>query len=67
MTLAIVEQGGPAVFIEVKDLKPAIILGVVVTAWRREQFSYAAFYFIDKVSVIVADVIGALVAIDAKP
>ena len=61
------EPGGPAVFVEVKDVKPALILVAVVTAWRREQFSYAAFYFIDKVSAIVADVISALVAVDAKP
>ena len=50
MTLAIVEPGGPAVFVEVKYVKPALILGVVVTAWRREQFSYGTFYFIDKAS-----------------
>ena len=66
MALAIVEPGSPAVFVEVKDVKPTLILGVLVTAWRREQFSYATFYFKDKVPAPVAEVIGALVAADAN-
>ena len=66
MTLAIVEPGGTAVIVETGDVKPAPTIRIIVTAWRREQSSYAAFYNTSCwlfFRTVATDLVAALVAL----
>ena len=66
MTLAIVEPGYTAVIVETGDVKPAPTIRIIVTAWRREQSSYAAFYNTSCwlfFRTVATDLVAALVAL----